>query len=233
MNRAVAIAEEFKQYAYSVSHDVSGPVRAMVEFSKILSEEEASHLSGESQEYLSLIVENGQKLQKMMDSLLQYSRLNTLPRVIERVDLNRVVQGVLLQLFASIEQNGTEIELGELPVVQADQNQMWQLFHALLENALIFHSPESPLQIHLHAHLNQERCEITVADNGIGVPPNQRESIFQLFKRLHSDEDYPGIGMGLTLAKKIVEGHNGTITCAANQPIGTVFTFTLPLAKEA
>jgi light-regulated signal transduction histidine kinase (bacteriophytochrome) len=228
MTHNAAIQEEFKQYAYSVSHDVSAPVRAMVEFSKLLSSEEANALSPDGKEYLALIIENGYKLQTMMDGLLQYSRLNTLAKPFETVDLNFIASSVLTELEEQITNSHAVIDIKKLPIVDADPEQMRKLFYALIDNAIKFHASGNIPAIHISVEKQQTNWIISVADNGIGIAPRNYETIFQIFKRLHTDDEYPGVGIGLALAKKIVERHGGTIFCKVLAPSGTIFTITLP-----
>lgn len=204
----------------------------MVEFSKLLLAEEARGLSAEGQEYLSLIVENGQKLQAMMDALLQYSRLNTRATAPVEVCLTAIMEAVVLALQPCISASRASVTADPLPRVMADPAQMRQLFEALLANALLYQPAGGVANIHIASQSNVNEAVLRITDNGIGVEPNYREVIFQHFKRLHTDEEYPGVGMGLAIARKIVERHGGTITCGANSPAGSVFTITLP-TKES
>lgn len=228
MPQNAAINEEFKQYAYSVSHDVSAPVRAMVEFSKLLSSEEAHALSPDGREYLALIIENGYKLQNMMDGLLQYSRLNTIAKPFEIVDLNFIVLSVLAELEEKITNSHAVIDIEKMPTVDADPEQMRKLFYALIDNAIKFHVQGNIPAIHISAAKQEDCWAISVADNGIGIAPRNYETIFQIFKRLHTDDEYPGVGIGLALAKKIVERHGGTIFCKV---IGSAEIHAKPPAK--
>lgn len=231
MTSTAAIAEEFRQYAYSVSHDVSAPVRAMVEFSKLLSAEQAAALSADGKEYLSLIVENGQKLQAMMDGLLEYSRLNTQAKPPTKVDMNQLVRVTISELDDIIKRTGAVIKTEELPMIHADTEQMKRLFHALIDNALKFQPSGNAPIVNISAKKTSDGFEFRAADNGIGIAPAHHDSIFQLFKRLHADEEYRGVGMGLTLARKIAHRHGGTLACSANKPNGSVFTLTLPVQE--
>ncbi len=226
-----AIKEEFKQYAYSVSHDVSAPVRAMVEFAKLLSTEEAYALSPDSKEYLALIIENGYKLQNMMDGLLQYSRLNTLAKPFETVDLNFIVRSVLAELGEQIAASQAAINAEHLPTIDADPEQMRKLLYALINNAIKFHHSGNIPSVQISAKQQGDVWHISVADNGIGINPKYYENIFQIFRRLHTDDEYPGVGMGLALAKKIAERHSGTVSCQTLAPSGTIFTFTIPIQE--
>jgi light-regulated signal transduction histidine kinase (bacteriophytochrome) len=231
MISTATVAEEFKQYAYSVSHDVSAPVRAMVEFSKLLSTEESAGLSTDGKEYLSFIVENGQKLQAMMDGLLEYSRLNTQASAPTKVDMNQLVRVTISELDGVIKRTGAVIEIGELPTLYADAEQLKRLFHALIDNALKFQRLGNVPIVNISAKQTSNGFEFAVADNGIGISSVHQQSIFQPFKRLHTDEEYPGVGMGLTLARKIAQRHGGTLTCSANTPNGVILTLTLPATE--
>lgn len=230
MSQKAQIAEEFRRYAYSVSHDVSAPVRAMVEFSKLLAAEDMDSLSEDCREYLSLIIENGQKLQVMMEGLLDYSRVNTLATPFEDVDLNKVINAVLFALEGRIRNAHAVVEVDWLPIVKGDEEQLRLLFHVLLDNALKFQPSGNIPNIHIYANKGMHGCTFCITDNGIGIPPRHSKIVFDLFKRLHTDEEYKGVGIGLTLAKKIVERHGGVIDCSGHLPAGTVITFNLNAA---
>jgi light-regulated signal transduction histidine kinase (bacteriophytochrome) len=223
---AQEVAEEFRQYAYSVSHDLGSPVRAMVELSKLLAEEHTDALNEEGKEYLSLIIENGRRLQEMMEGLLQYSRLNAATGLV-KTDLNKVVEGCLGEMKSGIEASRARIEVSELPVVETDPAQCWQLFGLLIDNAIKFQPEKNIAQISVAAEKKGNVWEFSVADNGIGILPQHQEKIFQLFQRLHTDREYPGVGIGLALAQKIVKRHGGKIWLEQSAHKGAVFRFTL------
>lgn len=229
---AESLAEEFKHYAYSVSHDISAPVRAMVEFSKLLLAEDLQGLSADGQEYLGLIVENGHRLQTMMEALLRYSRVNTLQAPSRPTNLTTVAEAIITELQARIMASGADITLEPLPTLSVDAAQIKHVLQVLIENALIYQPAGNHPVLHLSSCPVAGGVAIAIADNGIGIEPDRREVIFQPFKRLHTEEEYPGIGMGLTIAKKIIERHGGTLTCDDHTPNGSVFTFTLP-AQES
>jgi len=228
-----AIAEEFKEYAYSVSHDVSAPVRAMVEFSKLLTREPANALSADGKEYLGIIIENGQKLQAMMDGLLQYSRLNTLAKEFTAVNMQQVLERACLQLQNLIAQYGAQMTIEAMPNVWADGDQLQQLWVALIHNALLFQPRGQVPQIHIRMDRLANFWYFSITDNGIGVQTKKHGMVFQLFKRMHTEDEYPGFGLGLAMAKKIVEHHGGRISYEPVQPHGTTFFFTLPYREIA
>lgn len=220
------LAAAFKDYAYSVSHDLSAPVRAMVEFSKLLSQEHGDVLSGEAQEYLSLIVSNGQKMQSMMDGLLAYSRLNTQAKPLARIDCNRILDQCREVLQGKIRETGAIFEITHLPTVRADADQAFQLFVALLDNALKFQPRGNQPKITVSAEPRGAFWQFSVVDNGIGIKPQFHEKIFKLFQRLHAEEEYPGVGIGLTLVERIIQRHGGKIWCEVGPGGGTAFCFT-------
>jgi light-regulated signal transduction histidine kinase (bacteriophytochrome) len=222
-----AITAEFKEYAYTVSHDLNAPVRAMVEFSRMLTSEYNSALNYEAREYLSIIIENGERMQAMMDGLLSYSRLNTMAKSFCLVNLSRIVEDCRIIKNACIIQSGATLDIGELPTVKVDVDQMMQLFLALFDNALKFYQSGSKPHITVSAEPYEGMWKISIADNNIGIPPQHRERVFKLFKRLHSDEEYEGVGIGLALADKIVRRHGGKIWVESNFPQGSIFNFTL------
>lgn len=221
------IAEEFKDYAYRVSHDLSAPVRAMVEFSKLLAAENAERLNSEAREYLDIIIENGKKLQAMMEGLVSYSRLNTMAKPFSKVDTGKVLQDCLTIMDKQINSAGATLEVGELPVLRVDAEQFMQLLLALLDNAIKFHPTGNKPHITISAQKENKMWQFSVSDNGIGVAQKSQQKIFNLFQRLHPDGEYPGTGVGLAIAQKIIQRHGGRIWCESNDGGGASFCFTL------
>lgn len=225
------IAAQFKDYAYRVSHDLNTPIRAMVDFSKILISEYDSSLSEEGQLYLSIIIENGVKMQSMMDGLLLYSRLNTMAKPLEATNVDNVVKDCIVSLEDLIAGTETEINVGELPIVVADAHQISTLFKELIENAIKFNQNETPV-IDITSIQNNGYWEFSIRDNGIGINPLYSDKIFQMFAKLHTDEEFPGVGVGLALAHKIVQRHGGQIWCEPNPNGGSTFSFSIPVSES-
>lgn len=222
------LAQEFKDYAYAVSHDLGAPVRAMVEFSRLLVGEHSAALNDEGKLFLSLVIENGEKLQKMMEGLLDYSRLNITAGPFAEVDCNEILANCHKQLADKITTLKGKIEISNLPCIKGDAKQITQLFMYLLDNALKFQPRYQAPHIKINAQAQGIMWMFTIVDNGIGIEQAYQQKIFQLFQRLHSDTDYPGIGMGLTLAQKIVHLHGGEISIKPTADGGTAVIFTLP-----
>ena len=233
MSKEQAIAREFRDYAYSVSHDLGSHARAMVEFSRLLSTDHAPALNDEGRLYLSLIVENGEKMYRMMEGLLAYSRLNTMAQPFSRTDCNLLVTEGMLALQEKMHAAEDAIEAEALPVIQADAGQMRQLFLILLDNALKFRAPGAPLRVKISASEEKDGWQFAVADNGIGMEPQFGERIFRLFQRLHPEEEYPGAGIGLALAQKIVQRHGGRIWVETGLGRGSTFYFTIAREKSS
>lgn len=224
-------AADFREYAYSVSHDLGGPIRAMVEFAKLLRAEEARTLSPEAQDYLALIVESGHQLQAMLNGLLQFSRLNTAAQPFTHAPLDMLVRRAARA--ARLQAPDVTLDIGSLPQVYGDPAQLEMLFTQLLDNAAKFRAPGDAAAIRINCAPAAGGYEIRVEDNGIGVAPEFRDKIFRPFQRLHTDEEYEGVGMGLTLARKIVARHGGRLWHESAPGRGSVFVVSLPSAPVA
>lgn len=229
---AAAILSEYQDYAYRISHDLNAPLRAIVEFSKILAQEHADKLDADAKEYLGLIVASGQKMQAMMEGLLQYSRINTLEKHFSPVDVGQVITDVLLITEEPIKKLGSELIIKDLPTLYADKEQIILLFKVLIDNAIKFQpSGHKPL-VTISAEKKDNYWQFSVSDNGIGIQQQFQNKVFQLFAQLHSNNQYPGVGVGLTLAQKIVSHHGGSIWFESSMGKGSIFYFTLPLEQN-
>jgi light-regulated signal transduction histidine kinase (bacteriophytochrome) len=192
-----------------------------------LLEEHKHVLNDEGREYLSIIVDSGRKIQAMMDGLLQYSRLNTRARPFTPVPVKTAIDKAFILLEKRIADSQATFEISSLPVIIADSDQLIQLFHALIDNALKFQPQQNNPQIKIDAQKIERGWQFSITDNGIGIDDSYRDKIFKLFQRLHSDHAYPGVGVGLTLALKIVQRHGGRIWHTGKPGKGSAFYFTL------
>lgn len=221
--------EEFKEYAYAVSHDLSAPVRAMVEFSKLLANEHSETLNEEGTEYLSIIIDSGKKLQTMMDGLLQYSRLNTTKKNFTHFSSQLVIENSLIAMADKITAKNAQVEISDqLPEIYGDMEQISQLFCYLLDNSLKFQKEDNLPFIEISAKENADFWIFSVSDNGIGIAPEYHNKVFKLFVRLHHEEEFAGIGMGLTLAQKVIDNHDGSIFCTSDGRQNCTFSFMIP-----
>lgn len=200
----------------------------------MLSEKYADQIDEKGQRYLAFISEGGEKAQAMLDGLIQLSRLTTQGRPFTTTDCHQAVDQCQQALKETVNGCGARINVAPLPQLHADPVQLKQLLTALLDNALKFRHPEIPPNIQIYAELQADGMwQICVEDNGIGIDHSFHERIFQLFKRLHTDKEYPGIGMGLTLARAIAERHGGSMWLESEHGKGSRFFFTMPAASEA
>ncbi len=184
------------------------------------------------------------RMQELIEGLLTLSRVTTRASDFEQVDLGEIVQQVLGDLEAQIERVQGRVEVGKLPTIQAEPLQIRQLLQNLIANALKFRRPDEPPVVKVEARyvtpreqrqarksLTEERCRITVEDNGIGIDPQYSERIFGIFQRLHSRDVYEGTGIGLAICRRIVEYHGGQITVHGAPGKGSTFEVLLPAAQ--
>lgn len=217
---------ELKEFLYIVFHDIHAPLRAVVEFSRLLQNDYAKTLDDEGKLYLSLVHENGHKLQNIVLALQKYTQLSD-ANLNEKVNLNNVLKSTETNLKELMTSRNAQIESDKLPTLKGSQNLLEILWTSLIENAVIYASPERAPLIRVSAAKVTQGWQFNVEDNGSGIQADFIESAFKPFKRLVSQKDIPGLGMGLTLAKKIVELHGGTISIMPRVNCGTIVSFTL------
>jgi PAS domain S-box-containing protein len=226
---------ELEDFASVASHDLQAPLRKIQTFGDRLWAVCGDTLTDEGRDYLKRMQNASQRMQTLINDLLSFARVTTKAQPFSRVDLSTILQEVLLDLEVHIQQVKGYIEIGKLPVIQADPLQMRQLLQNLISNALKFHGAEPPhIQVSsqvLRDTNGQPQCQITVSDNGIGFEEKYCDRIFAVFQRLHGVDDYEGTGVGLAICRKIVERHGGTITATSKPGLGTTFIATLPICQ--
>jgi PAS domain S-box-containing protein len=222
---------ELEQFAYVASHDLQEPLRMVASFTELLQERYGDRLDDKGHKYIGYAVEGAKRMQSLVRDLLAYSRVTATEKVLKPVDSAAIVAAAIERLSPSIREGGTEMSVGPLPVVMGDDIELGQVFQNLISNAVKFRSDRAP-RIEIAAQRDGGAWTFSVADNGIGIDAKFSERIFQMFQRLHERGRYDGSGIGLAIAKKIVERHHGTIwfTSALNQ--GTTFYLTLPAADH-
>lgn len=237
VNRDLARSNEsLEQFAYVASHDLREPVRKVTVFSEMLRDEAASDLSEEHRHMLDRLFDAAARMDRLIRSLLEYSRASTAQPSFERVDLNRILREVLSDLEVAVSQTRAEIEAVDLPGVWADEVQMRQLFQNLISNGLKFRRPDTAPHIEITASRDPDdrdaRYLIEVSDNGIGFDAKFARDIFDPFRRLNPQEQFEGTGIGLAVCRRIVERHGGTISAEGSPGEGATFRFTLPSAGD-
>ena len=220
-------AEELRQFAYAVAHDLREPLRMVASYTQLLNRRYESAFDDDGREFMRYIIDSVQRMELLLGDLLSYSHLlRALDQPQSVVDTEAVLAGVLLGLEAVIRESAAEVTHDPLPKVNSDFAQMSQLFRQLLSNSIKFHGPDPP-RIHVSASETDDWITFAVRDNGLGIDPQFHEQAFGVFKRLHGRE-YPGTGIGLAICKRIVEQHGGRIWVESEVGKGSVFRFTLP-----
>jgi PAS domain S-box-containing protein len=230
--------KELESFNYIASHDLQEPLRKIQTFILLLGK------SGDEEEqkrYIDKITTSAQRMSKLIQSVLEYSRLSQAPAVFEATDLNQILENVISDYELLIAEKAAVIKSEKLPVIKAVPLQMQQLFSNLISNSLKFSSKDpvikiasrivSGREINIHHHnvnADQKFAEIKFSDNGIGFDQQYSEQIFKLFQRLHSKSEYSGTGVGLSIVSKILEKHNGLIKVESANNKGATFTVWLP-----
>ena len=184
-------------------------------------------LDSDADDFIEYIVDNAKRMKYLIDDLLEYSRVSSQAKEFENIDLEKVLENVLSNLSILIVENNVNVTHDSLPTVFADKNQMVQVFENLITNAIKFRGKEPP-KIDISAQKGNKEWIFTVKDNGIGINPKHQKQIFEVFKRLHTRKEYPGTGIGLSIAQKIIERHNGRIWVESKPEKGSTFYFTIP-----
>ncbi|RIH88070.1 Phytochrome-like protein cph1 [Calidithermus terrae] len=223
---------ELEQFAYVASHDLQEPLRMVSSYTQLLARRYRGQLDEKADQYIDFAVDGANRMQKLIQDLLSYSRVGTKGREPQPTDAGEVMQEVLRDLEVALRESGARLEVGELPRLQADRSQLAQVFQNLLVNALKFRRPGVTPYIRVCAQPEGAMWKFSVSDNGIGVEPQYHERIFVIFQRLHSKEEYPGTGIGLAICKKIVERHGGRMWLESSPETGSTFYFTWPAAEE-
>ena len=199
---------------------------------QLLERRYAADLDRDVEEFIDYAVDGAERMQEMIDGLLEYSRVETRGDPFAPADLDAILADVRQDLELRIRETDAEITAEALPTVRGDRDQLRQVFQNLLKNAIEY-SGEEPPEIQVGAERSGDEWLVSVADEGVGIDPDDQERIFEVFQRLHSHEDHAGTGIGLALVERIVERHGGDIWVESEPGEGATFYFTLPAADEA
>jgi light-regulated signal transduction histidine kinase (bacteriophytochrome) len=220
--------QELQRFAFVVSHDLQEPLRSITGYAQLIARRHPPE-AGEATELLDGIVDSARRMHALIQGLLGYARVGQGGTRWEPLGVAEVVAMALANLKGAIDDSQADVHLGSLPTLNGDRSQLTQLFQNLVGNALKFRG-EAPPRVKITAEPRAAEWLISVEDNGIGVPPEHAERIFQIFQRLHERSRYPGTGIGLAICDRIVKNHGGRIWAAAAPEGGTVFAFTIPVA---
>ena len=230
---------DLQDFAYVASHDLQEPLRKIVVFGERLKEANAGTFSPESLDYLDRMQKATGRMQTLINDLLSFSRVTTKAQPFAAINLAEVAAGVVDDLEGRIELVKGRVELGALPVVDAEPLQMRQLLQNLIGNALKFRRPEEPPVVKVEAQIipdpavvGKKLCRLTVSDNCIGFEEKYVDRIFNVFQRLHTRNEYEGTGMGLAIVRKIALYHGGDVTAKSKPGAGSTFIVTIPAAHS-
>lgn len=226
--------KELRDFLFIASHDLQEPLRKIRTFGDLLLSRSGINKDDRGYDYLTRIWRSAERMQCLLKSLLEYSRITSKERSFRKVDLNQAVGEALSNLETVIRKNEAGVEVGELPTIEADYYQIVQLFQNLIGNAIKFRLPGVPPRIKVYEnrmgdHLQPRKGdgrEIMVEDNGLGFDEQYLSKIFMPFKRLHGIDEFEGVGIGLAICKKIVERHGGGLTARSVPGKGSTFIIT-------
>lgn len=234
--------KELEAFTFGASHDLQEPLRKIQTFIERISNGESNGLTDRGKEYFVRIQEVSGRMRHLIDDLLEFAKLGSAERIFIKTDLGKITGEVIKELQETIDEKQAFIESIEMVELKVIPFQFHQLMHNLIGNALKFSIPDIPSYIKINSRIakgstlekkdlyaDMDYCQITVEDNGIGFKPEYGEQIFEVFKRLHGKEAYPGTGMGLATVKRIVEIHNGTMTVKSNLDQGARFDIYIPV----
>jgi len=222
------INADLVQFAYVVSHDLKEPLRMVTGFMELLKSKHGHALNEKGRAYVDFAIAGGKRMRKMIDDLLELTRIGRENSVKEFADIHDIVKEVKENILKLTEDTGAEIIIKTaLPVLPVYRSDIIHLLQNLMSNAIKFRKKDIPPVIYLDAKEERDAWLFSIADNGIGIEKEKFEKIFEIFARLHAKESYEGSGIGLAVCKKVVQHHGGTIWIESEKGKGSTFYFTL------
>jgi signal transduction histidine kinase len=243
VNKAIELSNhDLQQFASVASHDLQEPVRKIQIFSNMMKKRE-HELSPDLKNYLNKIIHSSARMKTLILDILNYSRLSANNTIIECIDLKELMLDILEDFELIIQEKNAEINIGDLPCIDVNKGQIRQVFQNIINNALKFTKPNTKPLIKIDGKTIKEKsfnadeepeghyCLICIKDNGIGFDEKYGKTIFELFERLHSKDKFEGTGIGLAIAKKIIEKHDGLIKAQSTEGEGSEFRIILPVSQ--
>ncbi|MFC6727125.1 PAS domain S-box protein [Natronoarchaeum mannanilyticum] len=224
--------ERLEQFAYAASHDLQEPLRMITSYLQLIERRYGDELDEDAEEFIEFAVDGADRMREMIDGLLEYSRVESQGDPLQPVDLDNVLDDVREDLQIQLEESNADIMADELPRVDGDPSQLRQVFQNLLSNAIEY-SGDQPPSVEITTERDEDKWVISIKDEGVGIDPEDQKRIFEVFQRLHSHDEHPGTGIGLSLCRRIVERHGGEIWVESEPGEGTTFSFTLPATSNS
>jgi two-component system sensor histidine kinase/response regulator len=228
-NRELRVANrELEAFGGSVSHDLRAPLRTIDGLLSVIQEDFGTGMAPQARRHIEAVAAQAARMSELIEDLLRLSRLGREPLQKQLIDMRRLVQEVVDELHAAEAARSLEIRIGELPAVQADPSLLRQVWVNLIANALKFTRRRERALIEIGGAARAQDKLYSIKDNGAGFDPRRAERLFGIFQRLHAAQDFEGTGVGLSIARRIVERHGGSIWAQGEPDRGAAFHFTLP-----
>ena len=221
---------ELEQFSYVASHDLQAPLSTIAGYAQLLEKRCHNQLDAQGNKFIRNIVNSCERMQALIDDLLEYSRVGRSEKPFDVIDCNLVFEDACANLQLAIRQDRASVTRGDLPRVRGDSFQLLQLFQNLIGNAIKYRSSEAPM-VRVNASRQGDSWVFSVQDNGIGIAEQYHPRIFQLFQRLHNQKQYSGTGIGLAICQRIVERHGGHLWVESEPNRGSTFYFSIPIPK--
>jgi light-regulated signal transduction histidine kinase (bacteriophytochrome) len=225
---------ELERFAYIASHDLKSPLRNIISFMNLIERKLKNTEDKDIKEYLRFVTENAMQMNVLIQDVLEFSRLDSEANHhrIEKIDLNDTLMLAIQNLQENLQQSKAEVVSGKLPVIQANSVYFLQLLQNIIGNGIKYNQNEKPTVTIAHKQLNQQHI-LSFHDNGIGIATQYHEQIFEMFKRLHTKEEYKGTGIGLAICKKVVHSFGGKIWLESEIGKGSTFFISIPINEKA
>ena len=225
--------KELQSFAYITSHDLQEPLRTIASYAQLIERRYKGKLDKDADEFIEYMVDGAKRMKSMIQDLLDYSRVGTKGNEFKEFNAQNSLNYALNNLESAITENNAEVTYDPLPVIFADEDQISRVFQNLIGNALKFCREGVKPQIHISADKIDKEYVFSVSDNGIGMEDQYSDQIFEVFKRLHSIDEYKGTGIGLAIVKRIIDRHGGRVWVKSKLGRGSIFYFTVPDRNKA
>jgi PAS domain S-box-containing protein len=222
---------QLEQFAYAASHDLQEPLRMVSSYMQLLERRYGDELDEDAHEFIEYAVDGASRMKRMINDLLEYSRVDTRGGDFEPTDLDVVLEQATANLTVAIEEAGAEVDSDDLPTVVCDESQLVLVFQNLVSNGIKYCDADTPT-IRVSAEDRGDDVVVSVSDNGIGIPEDDIDDVFRVFSRVHEDDGYDGTGIGLAMCEKILDRHGETIWVESAVGDGSTFHFTLPTTDD-